>query len=558
MKARPVLCRMRESFIARITIAMMAAMILLAAFFTWYMIRFQRNGYKENMSRHGRTVVSMLAQNVQLAVFAEDEDGCIMPVESLFSENEVLEVHIFTLNGDLLYQKQRTKEGYPLILKRPEQLLVVFQELHGRDFLQEESEDFFLFWAPVRLTEIGMSTDPFLVDEGGDPLASELIGYVGVALSKTEFNRSLGRMYVAIGFAFFFFLSAGLVSLFLVVRKMSEPLNSLLLRVRERAGEGGGRDDLSLLTATYGGMLNDLENAFREINAMKEGLEEKVSLRTMELFDANRELHEGKIQLETALDELRLAQDQLLQQEKMAAIGQLVAGIAHEMNNGVNFISGAVPSLKRCLAELQRQPDQTGRPADSGADDPYDLVNGLTANIEEGAQRLTRIINDLKLFSRKENETLIELDIHPVLDSSLALADGGNHGRVEIIRRYGEISPLRCLPGRLSQVFVNIGTNALQSMEGRGTLTVTTRQDDTNVYISFRDTGSGIDAAVLPRIFEPFYTTKEIGKGTGLGLGISYAIVRQHGGDIRVETEKGSGTVFEVILPRKPEDVRPA
>ncbi|MFH1216290.1 MAG: ATP-binding protein [Pseudomonadota bacterium] len=552
MTLKPSIQRLRESFIARITITMMAAMILFAVFFSWHMARIQRKVYEENMSRGGRTVVAMLAQNVQLAVFAENEEDCAMPVDALFIDNEILEAQVFTAQGNLLYKKQRNPGGVTRLRENPEQLAVVFQETRKTGFWQVNGEDIVLFWSPVKLSATGAVHDIFHLQEGETPPVSEIVGYVAVAASKEKFNRDLGRIYFAISIAFFFFLAAGLASVLLVVRRMSQPLDSLLKKLRERTNDA--TDDLSLLTSSYGAMVGDLESAFVEINTLKEGLEDKVAIRTRELFQANKELLAGKHELEQILDELRLTQSQLLQQEKMAAIGSLVAGIAHEMNNSVNFISGAVPSLKRCLAELQKLPENSNGnnddPSDSDPEELYRLINGLTNNIEEGARRLARIISDLKLFSRKESETPMEIDIHPIIDSSLKLANGGDHGQVEIVRNYGEIAPLCCLPGRLSQVFVNISTNAIQAMEGRGTLTVYTRQDEKEVHVGFRDTGDGIDAAILPRIFEPFYTTKTIGKGTGLGLGISYAIVRQHGGDIRVESKKGIGTVFDVVLPR--------
>ncbi len=529
----------RQRFVTRVIAALTAVTVLLTLLFTWYMVGSQRRIYEEHMTSGGRVVAAMLAENLRYAVFAENEEECVGPVEALFVNHDVMAVHVFTAGGGLLYQQSRDR-GANLLLSVAGgggDLRPLFRQVAENDFLEEQAADFILFWSPVRLAA-GSSEDNLLAPAAGLANA-ETIGYVGVAMGKEELNRSLIRIYTAIGLAMAVFLVVGLGTMLLVVGRMSEPLTRLLRRVRDKGGEGSAADDLTLLSDSWDAMIRDLEQSFVEINSLKDGLEDKVMQRTTELDTANREL-------EQAIARLRAAQDQLLQQEKMAAVGRLVAGIAHEMNNSVNFISGALPPLKRCLAELQ----EAGATDALAAAEIHPLVKGLAGNIEEGARRLTRIIGDLKLFSRREDETAMEVDIHAVIDSSLPLANGGEYGEVEIVRDYRARERVRCLPGRISQVVVNICTNAIQAMAGRGTLTIATACEAEHVRISFRDTGPGIAPEVLPRIFEPFYTTKEVGKGTGLGLGISYSIIHQHGGDIEVESRPGEGAVFTVLLPR--------
>ncbi|MFZ5765499.1 MAG: sensor histidine kinase [Thermodesulfobacteriota bacterium] len=528
----------RQRFVTRVIATMTAATLLLSLLFAWYLVGIQRRIFDEQITSGGRVVAAMLAENLRYAVFAENEEECVGPVEALFVNDDVMAVHVFTAGGGLLYQQSRDT-GANLLLTVAGgggDLRPLFRRVAENGFLEEQAADFILFWSPVRLAA-GGSEDDLLASTAGMANA-ETIGYVGVAMGKEEFHRSLTRIYGAIGLAMVVFLVVGLGTMLLVIGRMSEPLNRLLRRVREKGGEGNGADDLTLLSDTWDAMIRDLEQSFAEISSLKDGLEDKVTQRTAELDAANREL-------EQTIARLRAAQDQLLQQEKMAAVGRLVAGIAHEMNNSVNFISAALPPLKRCLAELQ----EAGAADSEAAAEIHPLVEGLAGNIEEGARRLTRIIGDLKLFSRREDESPVEVDIHAVIDSSLPLANGGEHGEVEIIRDYRATERVRCLPGRISQVVVNICTNAIQAMAGRGTLTIATARDGEYIAITFRDTGPGIAPEVLPRIFEPFYTTKEVGKGTGLGLGICYSIIRQHGGDIRVKSRPGEGAVFTVLLP---------
>jgi len=139
-----------------------------------------------------------------------------------------------------------------------------------------------------------------------------------------------------------------------------------------------------------------------------------------------------------------------------------------------------------------------------------------------------------------------------IIDSTIPFIDGRLLKGIEIRKEFGNLDPVICLAGRISQVFLNIMQNAAQSMNGKGILTIRSRQEDGRVHVAFTDTGSGIEKAIMGRIFDPFFTTKEVGKGSGLGLGISYDIVKQHGGEIRVESTVGRGSVFEVILPRHP------
>ncbi|WP_374247262.1 ATP-binding protein [Zoogloea sp.] len=272
-------------------------------------------------------------------------------------------------------------------------------------------------------------------------------------------------------------------------------------------------------------------------------------------------------QMEEGARQLELAQMQLLQSEKMASIGQLSAGIAHEINNPIGFVASNLSTLAQYLQDLLTV-------AGLCADDPgsrdasailaevraqlrrmdFDFlrqdVADLVAETREGVERVRRIVADLKGFSHSGDSEWQWADLHAGLDSTLNIARNEFKYHCTLVKDYGELPHVRCIPSQLNQVFMNLVVNAAQAIEGEGQIAVRTAcTGDNGVEISVTDTGAGIDADKLPRIFEPFYTTKPVGKGTGLGLSLSWGIVERHGGTIRVFSEPGKGTTFTVNLP---------
>ena len=294
-------------------------------------------------------------------------------------------------------------------------------------------------------------------------------------------------------------------------------------------------------------------------------LEENVARRTAEISQQNEQLNLQKEELGAALEHLRQSQYQLIQSEKMASLGQLVAGIAHEINNPVNFISAGVESLNANLAEIGQVLDIyhkiTPKNVESKLKEIEALkekieykeaireIDKLISSIKNGTKRTTEIVKGLRTFSRMGEDIIKTADIHEGLDSTLILLHNRYKDRIEIIRNYGNIPQIECYPGQLNQVFMNILSNAIDAIDTTGKITITTTNIDGMVRISIKDTGRGIPEHLKERIFEPFYTTKEVGRGTGLGLSISHGIVEKHKGSIDVESEAGKGSEFVVLLP---------
>lgn len=310
--------------------------------------------------------------------------------------------------------------------------------------------------------------------------------------------------------------------------------------------------------------LEALKENERIILGQNQLLEIKVEERTHELSQAN-------LDLEKAYKNLKDAQSQLVEAEKMASLGQLTAGIAHEINNPINFVSANVEPLKMDISDVLEILDTTHQKLKNTGDEEaikeveslrrkldldflkleiFQLVNG----IKEGALRTAEIVKGLKTFSRLDESDLKTADLNEGLQSTIVILRNSMPDNLLVETSYGEIPPVECFPGKINQVFMNILSNAIQAIKmkpyaEKQSLKVITRQVDERVYIHIIDSGPGMTDEVKARIFEPFFTTKEVGEGTGLGLSISFRIIETHSGTIHVNTELGKGTEFILSLP---------
>ncbi|RJX25977.1 MAG: GHKL domain-containing protein [Desulfurivibrio sp.] len=283
---------------------------------------------------------------------------------------------------------------------------------------------------------------------------------------------------------------------------------------------------------------------------------------SLELQEKNRELEEGNWQLAEAHARLQAAQSQMLQREKMASVGQLAAGVAHEINNPVGFVTSNLATLARYIDRLtefiarqdravgsdQREELQAARKElkiDYISEDARDLIRESL----DGTDRVSAIVRGLKSFSRVDEARLQAADINECLEATLNIVWNELKYKASVTKEYGDLPRTVCNPQQLNQVFMNFLVNAAQAIDKQGEIRISTRQTGNMILVSFADTGCGIAPENLSRIFEPFFTTKEIGKGTGLGLSISYDIIKKHGGDIEVESEPGCGTTFTVKIP---------
>ncbi len=291
-----------------------------------------------------------------------------------------------------------------------------------------------------------------------------------------------------------------------------------------------------------------------------------------ELMDAlrqrNSELDVEKQAQAVLIGKLQDAQAQLLQAEKMAAVGQLAAGIAHEINNPIGFVQSNLGSLEKYLQNVFSSLAiyDEAETALAGNDKALAIIaawkkkadidflkedmQALITESRDGVSRVKSIVQDLKEFSRlDQSDEWQHVDLHQCLDKTLSVALSGVERKIETHKEYGSVPEVECLPQQLNQVFMNILLNAVQAIKQEGTITVRTGNGNDEAWVEIADSGDGIAADSLPRIFEPFYTTRPVGKGAGLGLSVAYALVQKHRGRIEAQSTPGRGATFRVTLP---------
>jgi two-component system NtrC family sensor kinase len=285
-------------------------------------------------------------------------------------------------------------------------------------------------------------------------------------------------------------------------------------------------------------------------------LEEKVAERTRELGDANTELQREQTELKQLLQKVEQAQSQLLQSEKMASIGQLAAGVAHEINNPVGFVNSNLGTLGGYVDRLLTLVDtcRAGKASEAdfkAADFEYlrsDIAE-LISESRDGLDRVKKIVSNLKDFSHVDEAEWQQADINAGLESTLNVVWNEIKYKAEVVKQFGQLPAVQCIPAQINQVFMNLLVNAAQAIEQKGTITLRSGVDGDHVWIEVADTGKGMTEEVRRRAFEPFFTTKPVGKGTGLGLSVSYDIIHKHGGEIDIASTPGRGTTFRIRLP---------
>jgi two-component system, NtrC family, sensor kinase len=270
-----------------------------------------------------------------------------------------------------------------------------------------------------------------------------------------------------------------------------------------------------------------------QLKAQNTSLEQQVDERT-------------KLAEELAMTNLKLrdAQTHLIHSEKMAGLGQLVAGIAHEINNPMAFVINNIFIVEETLAKLS---DQAGLPPE--ASERVAKMQARMTGAYAGATRVKELVTKLRTFSRLDEGTIKTINVHESIESVLLFLGHKMEGRIEVERQYGEVETLTCLAGELNQVLMNIIANAIDAIDGPGRITLATAQQNGDFVIRVRDSGRGIPEHIRNRVFEPFFTTKPVGEGTGLGLAISYGIMQAHHGSMEFLSETGKGTEFILKIP---------
>ncbi|MGH1395677.1 MAG: sensor histidine kinase, partial [Trichormus sp.] len=331
------------------------------------------------------------------------------------------------------------------------------------------------------------------------------------------------------------------------------------------------QDEIGTLASSLNQLVEWVGDYTEALEISRQTLEYKVEERTQELQEAHHTLEqrvqERTQELQIILQELQETQGQLIQTEKMSSLGQMVAGIAHEINNPVNFIYGNIECADNYIKDLihlvdlyqQHYPNpeyiitETIEEIDLNFISK-DLLN-LLSSMKIGAKRIREIVLSLRNFSRLDEADMKEVDIHEGIDNTLLILNHRLKSDIEIIKKYGKLPHINCYPSQLNQVFMNIINNAIDALlentqQNPKQIIISTQTTENNfIKIEIADNGSGIPTEIIKKLFDPFFTTKPVGKGTGLGLSICYQIVEKHQGKIEVVSEVNEGSKFIIYLP---------
>ncbi len=390
-------------------------------------------------------------------------------------------------------------------------------------------------------------------------------------------TRLITTILLIIAIVFSIFLTIFLVRLILIpVYRLEKAAKKVANGNLNTQVKITSKDELGVLSKSFNSMTFSLKTAKERESVQAERLKmqwEVLGETNLELEEKSNRLETQKIQtekknaqLEVALNKLKETQNQLVQSEKMASVGQLTAGIAHEINNPINFVSSNIKPLQRDLNDILellslyndsieklnlKEKFESVEKFKNEIDYSFllDEIKSLLNGIDEGAKRTTEIVRGLRNFSRLDESDRKLADINQGIDSTLLMLRNQLKNRIEVKKNLGSLPLLSCYPGKLNQVFMNLINNASQAIEGAGTIFIETKAGVNIIIVSIKDTGSGMSDDVIRHIFEPFYTTKDVGKGTGLGLSITFGIVQEHNGTIEVISNPGQGTEFIIKLP---------
>ena len=425
--------------------------------------------------------------------------------------------------------------------------------------------------ATARVTTTTASDETVLVKHARVALP-EFRGTVVVGYTTDEIIRQMHDIQLTALLVSALVLTLGIGVGWWLARTISEPV----LALRDAAYRVGAGDRTQQVRAASGDEIGELTVAFNRMVTDLAAAEEREQQKTNDLVEKNHLIEQSRDALAHTLADLKQTQSQLVHSEKMASLGQMTAGVAHEINNPINFVSVGIESLRNNMDDIRSVLDEyRGLVPDDSAEtlrtrllairalekrlELPELVQEaeeLFASIRNGARRTTEIVKSLRSFSRLDEDALKPVSLEEGLDSTLTILRSQLKDQIRIERAYAPLPLVPCYPGPLNQVFMNILTNAAQAIQGvaggdgHGVIRITTAVEEAGwATVRIRDSGPGMPAEVKNRIFEPFFTTKDVGTGTGLGLSITFGIMERHHGRIGVESAPGQGTEFILQLP---------
>jgi signal transduction histidine kinase len=524
----------QSKFLLLVTAVIVAAVMG----FSWFFIHHERSVIKEAMFKRARSLAASLAHNSRLGVLARDREGLSELASGIAIEEDIVYAMIVDKDGTILGYSvsPQTDRSVPSL----NDLRHIVPRLDRRDAGSLADGDMTHFITPVETIKRDLSREELLLPDDeltnlSNPNSNkkdarvEHIGDAVVGLSLLGIERTMARVKLIVAILAMGIGCASIATVYGMARAVVIPIKRLVRATEKIASgdlshmvEAGGHDEVAELARSFNQMVRDLRRYHEEVENYSRTLEEKVQERTSDLEQANKSLRE--------------TQAQLIQASKMAAMGQFGAGVAHELNQPLAGISGYTDLL---LLKMEQETPEWR----------------YAKKIEDQCVRMTKIVNNLRTFARQSKFEYADTDVNQPIDDALMLL--GEQLRSHNIKVRRELSPnlpkVLADANQLEQVFLNLVSNAKDAIDpkGGGEVTITSRASEKPDFIEVlvADTGTGMDSTTLSDIFNPFFTTKDVGKGTGLGLSISLGILEDHGGRIEVHSMKDRGTVFRITLP---------
>ena len=529
-----------------ISIAGIEAALLIVLIFT--AVNFMRDTLNEDLAKRSSTIATLFASTTKNAVLTYD----LASLETYCTE--------LMKNPDIAYVRLVNSENQVLAQAGDENLL-------ARQFIQDE--------------EVNAVTDGIFDNFATIKESEHIYGRVELGIDITNINKAVEKIkHWTTGIAL---IEMALVALFSFVlgNYLTRQLQRLRMAAREvsKNVEDGncnhsqlpvnGKDELAEVTQAFNKLMITIDTECtrkeayqKELELLNRTLEEKVEQRTTLLNKRNN-------QLEQSNQELHAAQQQLIQTEKMASIGQLAAGVAHEINNPIGFVSSNLGTLKEytdaycslskkvqaliITKDKERQSLLLQDLSEWINNEDISFINDDTTNLLkesiDGLHRVTNIVKDLKQFSRADSDEKQWFDVNECVKTTLKMVNNELKYHCNIDKDLGTLPMIWMNFGKINQVLTNLLINAGQAIKEQGQITITTELQNDNIAILVKDNGSGISVDNINKLFDPFFTTKDVGEGTGLGLSISHGIIQEHGGNITVTSELNKGSCFSIILP---------
>jgi signal transduction histidine kinase len=528
---------LKTKFVLTISFLILATSVILSGF----LIKRQSLLIQRELEKRGESMVRNLAHNSEYGVLVENKSLLLNLMEGLHQEEEVVYILIQDKWSKILADWYRSEEFRKTQLRIWPENQNILPAMSSKEYFVSNGMEFYNFSCPVRTTRVERSKEEVgLLLEGNPDLITtkKEIGVAQIGMSLQNMRGEIAEMQNIVVMLTALVVVTGILLTVFLVNLFIRPVKRLM-RATEKIASGDlshkvevtTKDEIGTLASSFNRMTVSLKESRQKIEEYNRTLENKVKERTAEL--------------ENALKSLKETQAQLIQVEKMVAVGQLAAGVAHELNNPLGGILGysqfALEKInQKGFSQLTREDNA--------------VFLQYLKDIEQQTKRCRSIIQSLLKFSRASRKEEFELtDIGTIIKETLVFT---KHqilkNKVSLVERVADsLPPINGHPGQLQQVFTNLILNAIQAMPQGGTLTVASRavEDSRMVEVSFTDTGEGIEKQNLDKVFEPFFTTKKVGEGTGLGLSVSYGLIKNHSGEIKVESKKGEGTTFTVILP---------